>query len=292
MLVREDLESFDLSSLRHCTSAGEPLNPEVIRIWEKAVGLSIYDGYGQTETVNVLANFRCVPIRPGSMGRPVPGFDVLIVDEKGMEQPSGNEGHIALRVKPNRPVGFFQGYVSAEETMAASFHGDLYYTGDRAYKDRDGYFWFVSRADDVIITSGYRIGPFEVESALLEHPAVKESAVVASPDEMRGEIVKAFVVLAAGREPSPQLALELQQHVRAVTAPYKYPRAIEFVSELPKTISGKVKRGELRRREWAGWKRPSGRLHKRRRYARTYRRLGLLGALERLRRRLFRKGRA
>jgi acyl-coenzyme A synthetase/AMP-(fatty) acid ligase len=291
MLVREDLDSYDLSSLRHCTSAGEPLNPEVIRIWEKAVGVSIYDGYGQTETVNVLANFRCVPIRPGSMGKPVPGFDVLIVDERGAEQPCGNEGHIALRVKPNRPVGFFQGYLSAEETMAASFQGDLYYTGDRAYKDGDGYFWFVSRADDVIITSGYRIGPFEVESALLEHPAVKESAVVASPDEMRGEIVKAFVVLAPRHTASPQLALELQQHVRAVTAPYKYPRAIEFVSELPKTISGKVKRGELRRREWAGWKRPSGRLLKRRRYARTYRRLGLLGALGRLRRRLFGKGR-
>jgi acyl-coenzyme A synthetase/AMP-(fatty) acid ligase len=169
--------------------------------------------------------------------------------------------------------------------MAASFRGDFYYTGDRAVRDADGYFWFVSRADDVIITSGYRIGPFEVESALLEHPAVKESAVVASPDVMRGEIVKAFVVLAPGNEPSRALVLELQQHVRSVTAPYKYPRAIEFVSELPKTVSGKIRRGELRKKEWAGWKGGMRKL-RRRRFGRTYRRLGLLGMLEKLRRSL------
>ena len=283
ILVREDLAAFDLSTLRHCTSAGEPLNPEVIRVWKQATGTYIYDGYGQTEMVNMLANYRWMPIKPGSMGKPVPGFDAVILDEEGQEQPAGNEGHLALRVKPNRPLGFFAGYINDEESMAASFRGDFYYTGDRAYKDSDGYFWFVSRADDVIITSGYRIGPFEVENALIEHPAVRESAVVASPNELRGEIVKAFVVLADGYEPTPALVHELQQHVRKITAPYKYPRMIEFVKELPKTISGKIKRGELKRREWAGWKGGPRRI-RRRRYGRAYRRLGLLGLLEHFRR--------
>ena len=288
ILVREDLRAYDLSSLRHCTSAGEPLNPEVIRIWQDAVGVPIHDGYGQTETVNLLANFRCMPIKPGSMGKPVPGFDVRILDDDGNELPPGNEGHIALRVKPDRPVGFFREYVSAPELMAASFRGDYYYTGDRAYRDSDGYFWFVGRGDDVIITSGYRIGPFEVESALLEHPAVRESAVVSSPNETRGEIVKAFVVLREGFAPSPNLVLELQQTVRSITAPYKYPRAIEFVKELPKTVSGKIKRAELRRREWSRQPVTTRRRPRRRRrvegYGRTYRRLGIRGVLERLRR--------
>ena len=254
ILVREDLSQYDLSAIRHCTSAGEPLNPEVIRIWKDATGTEIYDGYGQTETVNTIANFRCIPIKPGSMGKAVPGFDVVILDEDGNEQPCGNEGHIAIRVKPHRPVGLFAEYVGDKESMAASFRGDFYYTGDKAYKDSDGYFWFLGRADDVIITSGYRIGPFEIESALLEHPAVKESAVVASPNEVRGEIVKAFIILNEGYEPSPSLVLELQNHVKRITAPYKYPRQIEFVKELPKTISGKIKRGELKRREWTTYK--------------------------------------
>jgi acetyl-CoA synthetase/medium-chain acyl-CoA synthetase len=216
----------------------------------------------------------------------------VVLDEEGREQPCGNEGYLALRVRPNRPVGFFRGYLNDPELTAASFRGDFYYTGDRAYRDSDGYFWFVSRADDVIITSGYRIGPFEVESALLEHPAVRESAVVSSPNELRGEIVKAFVVLADGHKPSPALVHELQQHVRSVTAPYKYPRAIEFVKELPKTVSGKIKRGELRRREWAGWKSGMRKIRQRRRYRRTYQRLGLLGTLERLRRTWFGNGRS
>jgi len=287
ILVRDNLKAYDLSSIRHCTSAGEPLNPEVIRIWKDATGEYIYDGYGQTETVNVLANFRCVPVRPGSMGKPVPGFDVVVLDDACNELPPGQDGYLALRVKPNRPVGFFAGYIDAEESMAAAFRGDYYYTGDRARKDSDGYFWFISRADDVIITSGYRIGPFEVENALIEHPAVRESAVVSSPNELRGEIVKAFVVLADGYAPSPALALELQQHVRNITAPYKYPRVIDFVKDLPKTVSGKIKRGELRRREWAGWKGGLKKVRTRRRYGRTYRRLGLRGLLERIRRKLF-----
>ena len=292
ILVREDLARYDLSSLRHCTSAGEPLNPEVIRIWKEATGTDIYDGYGQTETVNMVANFRCLPIKPGSMGKPVPGFDMVIVDDEGNEQPCGNEGHLAVRLKPNRPVGFFREYINDPESMAYSFRGDYYYTGDKAYKDSDGYIWFLGRADDVIITSGYRIGPFEIESALLEHPAVRESAVVASPDELRGEVVKAFIILNDAYAPSASLILELQNHVKNITAPYKYPRRIEFVKELPKTISGKIKRGELRRREWTIRKTAAPRLVKRRRqYRRTYRRLGLRGLLERIRRTWFANGR-
>jgi acyl-coenzyme A synthetase/AMP-(fatty) acid ligase len=292
ILVREDLSRYDLSSIRHCLSAGEPLNPEVIRIWKEATGCDIYDGYGQTETVNMIANFRCLPIKPGSMGKPVPGFDMVIVDEDGNERLCGNEGCLAIRVKPNRPVGLFSHYVNNEESMAASFRGDLYYTGDKAYKDSDGYFWFLGRADDVIITSGYRIGPFEIESALLEHAAVKESAVVASPHELRGEVVKAFVILNDGYEPSPALVLELQNHVKSITAPYKYPRMIEFVKELPKTISGKIKRGELKRREWATQKVGKIKIVKRRYYRRTYKRLGLRGLLEGLRRSWFTNGRS
>ncbi len=290
ILVREDLSRYDLSSLRHCTSAGEPLNPEVIRIWKEATGTDIYDGYGQTETVNMVANFRCMPIKPGSMGKPVPGFDMVIVDDHGVEQPCGNEGHLAIRLKPNRPVGFFVEYINDEESMAASFRGDFYYTGDKAYKDSDGYIWFLGRADDVIITSGYRIGPFEIESALLEHPAVRESAVVASPDELRGEVVKAFIILNQNYEPSPSLILELQNHVKNITAPFKYPRRIEFVKELPKTISGKIKRSELKRREWTTQKVTKTKITKRRHYARTYRRLGLRGLLERIRRVWFGNG--
>jgi len=290
ILVREDLGAYDLSSIRHCTSAGEPLNPEVIRIWKDATGTDIYDGYGQTETVNMIANYRCMPIRPGSMGKPVPGFDMVIVDDNGVEQPCGNEGHLAIRVKPNRPIGLFQEYLNDPESMAASFRGDFYYTGDKAYKDSDGYFWFLGRADDVIITSGYRIGPFEIESALLEHPAVKESAVVASPDELRGEVVKAFIILNQGFEPSPSLVLELQNHVKKITAPYKYPRRIEFVKELPKTVSGKIKRGELKRREWTIRKDTKSNLLRRRHYQRTYKRLGLRGLLERIRRTWFGNG--
>ena len=251
MMILEDLKKYDLSNLRHCLSAGEPLNPEVMKVWEDATGLKIYDGYGQTETVNLVANFRCLPIRPGSMGKPTPGFDVQIVDEDGKVLGPNEEGYIGVRVKPERPVGLFKEYWKEPEEMSRVFSGDWYYTGDKAYHDEDGYFWFVGRADDVIISSGYRIGPFEVESALVEHPAVTESAVVASPDPVRGEVVKAFVVLKSGQSPSDELTKQLQQHVREVTAPYKYPRIIEYVNDLPKTISGKIRRGELKKKEWA-----------------------------------------
>ena len=250
MMVLEDLSRYDFSNLRHCTGAGEPLNPEVMKQWEDGTGLQIYDGYGQTETVLLVGNFRCNEIKPGSMGKPVPGFVIDIVDDEGNKVPDGEEGQIAVKIKPVRPVGLFKEYWRNPEAMETSFYGDWYFTGDKAYKDSDGYFWFVGRADDVIISAGYRIGPFEVESALIEHPAVAESAVVASPDELRGEIVKAFIILAPGYLPSDELVENLQSHVRSTTAPYKYPRLVEFVSELPKTVSGKIRRVELREMEF------------------------------------------
>lgn len=250
MFAQEDLSRYHFKTLRHCTSAGEPLNPEVIKTWKEATSLTIHDGYGQTETVNVIANYRCLPYKPGSMGKPAPGFKIAVVDAQDNELPTGKEGMLAIRCRPNRPAGLFSCYYKDEKTTESVFTGDWYLTGDKAKVDDDGYFWFIARSDDVIITSGYRIGPFEVESVLLEHPAVMESAVVASPDPVRGEVVKAFVRLSAGYEPSQQLIKQLQQHVRKLTAPYKYPRKIEFVEELPKTISGKIRRGELREKEW------------------------------------------
>ncbi|MDI3280681.1 MAG: AMP-binding protein [Bacillota bacterium] len=249
LFVQEDLSRYRFPHLRSCVAAGEPLNPEVIRIWQEATGLEIRDGYGQTETVLLVGNFPGEPVKAGSMGKPAPGFEVEIVDDQGRPVPVGEEGNIAVRVRPQRPVGLFQEYWRDPDATASRLVGDWYITGDRAWKDQDGYLWFVGRADDVIISAGYRIGPFEVESALIEHPAVVEAAVVASPDEVRGEIVKAFVVLAAGYEPSAALVKELQDHVKNVTAPYKYPREIEFVQELPKTISGKIRRGELKELE-------------------------------------------
>ena len=249
MLVLEDLAKHDLRGLRHCNGAGEPLNPEVMKTWQEGTGLTIYDGYGQTETTLLVGNYRCMPVKPGSMGKPAPGWDVSVVDEEGREVPPEEEGQIAVRARPERPVGLMKEYWKDQEATENTLLGDWYVTGDKAYSDGDGYLWFVGRADDVIISAGYRIGPFEVESALLEHPAVAESAVVASPDELRGSIVKAFVVLAPGYGPSEDLTRTLQAHVRTVTAPFKYPRAVEYVTELPKTISGKIRRVELRDRE-------------------------------------------
>ena len=249
MMVQENLKGYDLSELRHAVGAGEPLNPEVIAMWREGTGLTIRDGYGQTESVLVVGNFPTMAVKPGSMGLPSPGFDVSVIDNDGNELPPGKEGDIAIRVKPERPVGLFKEYWKDPEGTRARLLGDWYITGDRAYKDEDGYLWFVGRADDVIISAGYRIGPFEVESALVEHDAVLEAAVVASPDPVRGEVVKAFVTLTPGYQPSDELARELQDYVKSSTAPYKYPREIEFVPELPKTISGKIRRVELRERE-------------------------------------------
>lgn len=249
-LVQHDLTAHDLSTLRHCTSAGEPLNPEVIRAWREGTGgLTVYDGYGQTETTALVANYRAVEVRPGSMGLPVPGWDVDVVDDDGAPVEAGTVGHVVVRTEPVRPVGLFPGYHGAPDATAAAFRvPGLYFTGDKAAKDPDGYFWFEGRDDDVITSSAYRIGPFEVESALVEHPAVAEAAVVGKPDPERTELVTAFVILAAGHEPSDALARELQDHVKRVTAPYKYPREIHFTDELPKTVSGKIRRTELRDR--------------------------------------------
>jgi acetyl-CoA synthetase len=248
MLILADLEKFDLKELRRCTSAGEPLNPEVVRVWMEGTGRTISEGYGQTETVCCVGTFRGMETKPGSMGRPAPGWHVELHDDQGNPVEQGEEGRIAISLDP-RPIGLFVEYLNSPEANAASFVNGFYYTGDKAFMDPDGYFWFVGRDDDIIKSSGYRIGPFEVESALLEHPAVQESAVVGSPDLIRGVIVKAFIVLKPGYEPSETLIKDLQSHVRRTTAPYKYPRAVEFVDELPKTLSGKIRRNELRMRE-------------------------------------------
>jgi acetyl-CoA synthetase/medium-chain acyl-CoA synthetase len=237
---------WKLPKLRHCVSAGEPLNPEVLARWHDAFGLTILDGYGQTENSLLVANVRGMDVRPGSMGKPTPGHDVAIVDPDGNACGPGVVGDIGVR---GTPPTLFTGYYKNEAETAASRRGEWYLTGDRAQLDDDGYFWFVGRSDDVISSGAYRIGPFEVESALLEHPAVIESAVVGSPDADRGNIVKAFVVLRAGFEPTAELATELQNHCKRVTAPYKYPREIEFIAELPKTRSGKIRRVELRQAE-------------------------------------------
>jgi len=249
MIILHDLKKYDFSRLRHSISAGEPLNAAVITKWRKHTDTIIYDGYGQTETVNLIANFPCNKVRPGSMGKPCPGFDVDIVDDEGYRLPADEVGHIAINLKHGHPVGLFKGYYNDEEGTKESFIDDWYFTGDKAYKDEDGYFWFVGRSDDVIKASGYRVGPFEVESALQSHAVVAENAVVGVPDDVRGTIVKAFVVLAPGYSGSPALIKELQEHVKNETAPYKYPREIEFVKALPKTVSGKIRRVELRENE-------------------------------------------
>ncbi len=249
MLIQLDLSKYDLK-LRHCMSAGEPLNPEVIRVWKKAFGLDIYDFYGQTETVCVLSNYPFMPIKYGSVGKPTPGHDVRIVDDMGKEVGLNEEGNIAIYIDKNiRPPGLFKEYWKDKNMMKKAFRGNFYYTGDRGYKDEDGYFWFVSRDDDVIKSSGYRIGPFEIESALIEHPAVAECAVVGTKDPkgIRGIVVKAVIVLTKGFKSSDTLTKELQEHVKKTTAPYKYPRIIEYVDELPKTISGKILRRNLRK---------------------------------------------
>ena len=261
MLTAEDLSGFEPKALRHCVGAGEAVTPDLVSVWQEATGRHIWEGYGQTETTLCVATFPGMEYRPGAMGVAAPGFTMAVVDDGGNEVPSGVEGELAIRVRPERPVGLFAEYWQNPEANAQSFRGDWYYTGDRASQDPDGYFWFVGRADDVIISASYRIGPFEVESALGEHAAVAEAAVVASPDETRGQVVKAFVVLAPGYRPTDALAGELQAHVRSVTAPYKYPRKVEFVDRLPKNISGKILRAELRRREFqrtAGSERADG----------------------------------
>lgn len=249
-LLHEGLEKYDLSSIKKACTAGEPLNPEVYNQFKKITGLNIIEGFGQSETTVLCANFEWLTPKPGSMGKPSPLYDIDIVDEKGDSCPVGTEGNVVVKnLDKGLPPGLFRGYYSDEQAICSVWKNGVYNTGDVAWRDEDGYFWFVGRSDDVIKCSGYRIGPFEVESALIEHPAVLECAVTAVPDPIRGQIVKATVVLKKGWIGNDTLIKELQEHVKKATAPYKYPRIIEFVDELPKTVSGKIKRGEIRQRD-------------------------------------------
>ena len=246
MAKLKNLSTFDLSALHSAVSAGEPLNAEVINVLKEHFGLDVRDGYGQTENTLLVGVMKGMEIRTGSMGKPTPGNKVEIIDEFGQPCKPGEVGDIAVHAET---PALFKGYHNDDERTKMQFRGDYYITGDKASKDDDGYFWFEGRGDDIIISSGYTIGPFEVEDALVKHPAVQECAVVGSPDEIRGTIVKAFVVLVEGIEPTEELVKNLQNHVKELTAPYKYPRAIEFMEELPKTASGKIRRVELRQKE-------------------------------------------
>lgn len=249
-MLQEDVSKYDLSSIHHCCTAGEPLNPEVTRKWKELTGHQIYEGFGQSEGPVLLANFGSEWFEPisGSTGKPSPLYDIQLVDKEGNVCEDGDEGTIAVMdVKHNPPVGLFTGYYLNPEMTEERLGGKYYDTGDVAWRDSDGYFWFVGRNDDVIKCSGYRIGPFEVESALVAHPAVVECAITGAPDPIRGQVVKATVVLAKGYEGTPELTKELQNYVKKATAPYKYPRIIEYVDELPKTVGGKIKRAEIRK---------------------------------------------
>ena len=247
MLTQNGLpRSYDLSAVTHCCSAGEPLNPEVFQDWRRQTGLSIHEGFGQSETTCCLATFPGMELRPGAMGRPVPGYQIALLTETGRPARPGEQGEICIRTGEAKPLGLFMGYYRDEVSTQRAWHDGFYHTGDIATMDKDGYFWYVGRKDDVIKSSGYRIGPFEVESALLEHEAVLEAAITGVPDPIRGQVIKATIVLKAGYEASDALKKELQNHVKRVTAPYKYPRLIDFTDHLPKTASGKVRRVALR----------------------------------------------
>lgn len=249
-LIREDVKAFDLSALDRCTIAGEALNPSVFERWKELTGISLREGFGQTETTLTVGTFPWVEPRPGSMGLPNPLYGIDIVDEDGNPVDDNVNGEIVIRAdrEGEKPAGLFREYLDDEELTANAWHDGLYHTGDIAWRDKDGYLWFVSRKDDVIKSSGYRIGPFEVESACLTHPAVVECAITAVPDDVRGQIVKATIVLAADyvQQAGADLVKDIQNHVKRITAPYKYPRVIEFVKELPKTISGKIRRVAIR----------------------------------------------
>ena len=248
-LIKEELTAFDLSHLKNCVVAGEPLNPEVYKFFLEKTGLKLMEGYGQTECTVALATYPWMTPKPGSMGKPSPGYDIDIVDESGNSCEIGNEGEIVIYTGKRKPVGMFRGYYRDDELTKKVWSDGVYRTGDMAWRDEDGYYWFVGRADDIIKSSGYRIGPFEVESALIEHPAVLECAVTAVPDPDRGQVVKATIVLSKNYTPGDELVKELQEHVKKVTAPYKYPRIVEFVTELPKTISGKIRRVQIREKD-------------------------------------------
>ena len=245
LLVKQDISQYDLSSVKHMTSAGEALNPEVYRQFEKITGLQILEGFGQTETTMVIGNMTGATHKVGSMGKPAPIYDVELVDEDGKPVPPGETGEIVIRVADGAPNGLFTGYYRDSEKTAEVWHDGYYHTGDTAWKDEDGFYWYVGRIDDVIKSSGYRIGPFEIESVIMELPYVLECGVSAAPDEVRGQIVKASIVLTEGTEPTEELKKEIQDYVKANTAPYKYPRLVVFRDELPKTVSGKIQRNKL-----------------------------------------------
>lgn len=250
-LIRENIKQYDLSSLEYCTIAGEALNPTVYEQFLSLTGIKLREGYGQSETTLSVLTTPWIEPKPGSMGLPSPHYDVDLLTPEGRTAEAGEQGQIVIRTHQHYPIGLFRGYYRNAELTGEALHDHIYYTGDVAWRDEDGYFWFVGRADDVIKSSGYRIGPFEVESALMTHPAVVECAITGVPDEIRGQVVKATIILSkeykdrAGEE----LIKEIQEHVKTVTAPYKYPRIIEFVNELPKTISGKIRRTEIRERD-------------------------------------------
>lgn len=245
-LLQEPLENYDLSNLRHCTTAGELLNESVFDRWKEITGLSIYEGYGQTETTLLVATFPFMEPKPGSIGKPIPGWDIVLLDGDDNICPTDVEGEICVGISEKRPVGLFTGYVEQPEKTRIVTKNGYYRTGDKAWMDADGYYWFMGRVDDLIKSSGYRVGPFEVESALVSHDAVLEAAVTGVPDPVRGQAIKATIVLNAGFTASDDMAKELQEYVKSVTAPYKYPRIIDFVKELPKTLSGKIMRAKIR----------------------------------------------
>lgn len=250
-LIREDLTKFDISTLKYCTIAGEALNPKVYDEWKRLTGIKLMEGFGQTETTLTIATYPWLEPKPGSMGCKGPVYDIDLLTADGRWAEDGEQGEIVVRTNGVKPVGLFKEYLKDPELTHEAYHDDIYHTGDVAWRDEDGYFWFVGRTDDVIKSSGYRIGPFEVESALMTHPAVVECAITGVPDEIRGQVVKATIVLAKDYKDKAGEALikEIQNHVKRVTAPYKYPRIVEFVDELPKTISGKIRRVEIRNKK-------------------------------------------
>ena len=248
-LIKEDLSKYEFSTLKYAVTAGEPLNPEVYNKFYEFTGLRLMEGFGQTECVICIANFPWMKPRPGSMGKPSPSYDIQLMDKTGKICDVGEEGEIVINTSENIPAGLFNGYYLDPEKTEEVWYDDYYHTGDTAWMDEDGYLWFVGRTDDIIKSSGYRIGPFEVESAVISHPSVVECAITGFPDPIRGQVVKATIVLTPDYSPSEDLVKEIQNHVKQVTAPYKYPRVIEFVEELPKTISGKIRRVEIRSKD-------------------------------------------
>ncbi|MCL1815120.1 MAG: AMP-binding protein [Treponema sp.] len=250
-LIKENLSKWNFSALNNCTVAGEPLEPEIYERFKESTGLKLRECYGQTELTVTVCTYPWMEPKPGSMGKPSPGYDIDILREDGTSCEMGEEGQLVVRTARRKPWGMFEGYYRDEELTKKVWNNGIYYTGDMVWKDEDNYLWFVGRADDVIKSSGYRIGPFEVESALMEHPAVLECAITGVPDPERGTVVKATVVLAKEYTASEELKKELQNHVKKITAPYKYPRIVEFTAELPKTISGKIRRVQIREKDEA-----------------------------------------